>query len=531
LSAGLTGFTIGSVIAATLVRLYFMNNNNNNNNNKNNSSNNEELNDDTNKEVVVGVDRQQQQQLQELPEEIRAEQLSRNTLYFGEEGMKDICGASVLIVGLGGVGSHTAHMLARAGVGYLRLIDFDQVTVSSLNRHACATLEDVGIPKVVAMSNFLKKVCPDPTYMQIDARVQMYTGDLTKDGTIMDLPPNNNNNGSKKWDFVVDAIDDVPTKARLLAHCANHNLRVISCMGAGGKSDITRLHISNLRSASRDPLASKLRQTLKRLLLKNSESSSSRNGDDILEDVDRLATLYSSEKTVVKLADITPEQKEQGIQNFGAVDNMRVRVMPVLGTMPAVMGQSLAAYVLCELGNKPFFPMAGERVGRNVRHKMFQHLKNREKAIRQTIEAENNTTTNDNNNNNDVAHDDTITKDGDKDKNVVVAVVTDPQIIGNKWVGPVQVDMDDMEYIFAEVWRNRCCVTGDTLGTVLEIVRWDISKPSNCQNLVVMGAKSILRFDEAAASNEDGDGRQSIPLPLRQRIQARLATCKIDSKA
>ena len=82
-----------------------------------------------------------------LPPEIRNEMLSRNALYFGDDGMDKITNASVLVIGLGGVGSHTAHMLARAGVQYLRLVDFDQVTLSSLNRHAVATLKDVGLPK------------------------------------------------------------------------------------------------------------------------------------------------------------------------------------------------------------------------------------------------------------------------------------------------------------------------------------------------------------------------------------------------
>ena len=50
----------------------------------------------------------------------------------------------VVVIGLGGVGSHTAHMLLRSGVQYLRIIDFDQVTLSSLNRHAVATQADVG---------------------------------------------------------------------------------------------------------------------------------------------------------------------------------------------------------------------------------------------------------------------------------------------------------------------------------------------------------------------------------------------------
>ena len=56
------------------------------------------------------------------------------------------------MVGLGGVGSHAAHMLARSGIGYLRFIDFDQVTLSSLNQHACATLEDVGIHGILIVA-------------------------------------------------------------------------------------------------------------------------------------------------------------------------------------------------------------------------------------------------------------------------------------------------------------------------------------------------------------------------------------------
>lgn len=71
--------------------------------------------------------------------------------FFGEESFATrVRPAFVVVVGLGGVGSHAAHMLARSGVGRLRVIDFDQVTLSSLNRHAVATLADVGLPKVSA---------------------------------------------------------------------------------------------------------------------------------------------------------------------------------------------------------------------------------------------------------------------------------------------------------------------------------------------------------------------------------------------
>lgn len=431
-----------------------------------------------------------------IPDEIRSEQLSRNELYFGPEGMESIKKASILIVGLGGVGSHTAHMLARAGVGYLRFVDFDQVTLSSLNRHACATLEDVGIPKVECLKRFLYKICGN--HCEIDTRMQMYTGDESKDGDMMVCP-----NG--KWDLIIDAIDDVPTKANLLAHCARNNIRVISCMGAGGKSDMTRLHISDLRSASRDPLASKLRQTLKRVLKKDKDV----HDMSFIEDVDKLAVLFSSEKTVVKLADFTEEQKKEGIHKFGAVDNMRIRVIPVLGTMPAIMGQSLAGLTLCEIGNKPFTPTSGERVGRNVRHRILQHYKNREVKLCDEIEADASP----------------VQQDDSKDQ----SDGRPQRLIDGKWVGSIQIDSDDVEYLLAEVWRNRCCVSGETLGTVLELARWDLSKPSNCQNIVLLGVKAMKAFDKAQV--ETGDGRNSVPEELRKKIDLRLASCKVDSRA
>lgn len=260
-----------------------------------------------------------------VPEALRKEQLSRHELYFGTKGMESIQGARVCVVGLGGVGSHTAIMLARGGVGFLRLIDFDQVTLSSLNRHACATLRDVGIPKVEAVKN----TCLELGVENVEAVAEMYTAESGPG--LLSLPK------GQSWDIVIDCIDDVPTKAALLAKCITTNTRVLSCMGAGGKSDMTRLHVSDLRTASRDPLASKLRQTIKKTMKSFSEKPAD---DSYLDDTDQLTIIYSSEKTVAKLADLTEEQKEEADKTqFGAVDGMRIRVLPVLGPLPAIMGQ------------------------------------------------------------------------------------------------------------------------------------------------------------------------------------------------
>lgn len=422
------------------------------------------------------IDSKDSESSKRIPAELRDEQLSRHTLYFGANGMKRLRDCKIVVIGLGGVGSHTAHMLARSGVGHLRLIDFDQVSLSSLNRHACATLQDVGVPKATCLKNYCLKLCPDDRYLVIEDVVQMYTAD---------------DNGPKllegqEWDLVIDAIDDVPTKASLLAHCIKNKLRAVSCMGAGGKSDPTRLHISDLRTASRDPLASKLRQSLKRLLKDDANKT-------YMDDMDQVSVVYSSEKVVVQLADFTEEQKAEGVHQFGAVDGMRIRILPVLGTMPAIMGQTLAAMALCEVSGKSFSPVTGERVGRNVRNRMFQHLKRRELKIQQQLEQANNE-----------------------------EASNKARMIAGTWVGPVQVDSDDVEYLL-EIWRNRCAVTGDRLGTVLELVRWDLTKPSTCRNLVLMSAHALKRFDES--------GTESVPKSLQRIIAARLEQCRIDSYA
>ncbi|KAL3905719.1 MAG: hypothetical protein SGILL_009562 [Bacillariaceae sp.] len=355
-------------------------------------------------------------------------------------------------------------MLARGGVvKTLRIIDFDQVTLSSLNRHACATLQDVGISKVACV----QKTCQQ-LGVTVDARAEMYT--QQSGPSLLQLPH------GEKWDFVIDCIDDVPTKAALLSYCIQQNIKVLSCMGAGGKSDMTRLHVSDLRTASRDPLASKLRQTLKKRMKAANNNSKVKDGDSYLDDMDRLTIIYSSEKPVVKLADLSEEQKANPNQ-YGAVDNMRIRVLPVLGPLPAIMGQSLAAICLCELGDKPIHqPMTGERVGRNVRHKIYQHLNTREQRI----------------------------KKGEIN-------------IDASFVGPLEIDHDDVEYLLG-VWRNRCAVTGQRLGATLSLARWDLSKPATSDNLVLLSAHALQQLDEK--------GRESVPPVIQQRIETRLAGCR-----
>lgn len=109
----------------------------------------------------------------EYAEHLVREQLARNYAFLGEEGVARVRRASVVIVGCGGVGSWAAVMLARSGVARLRLIDFDYVTLSSLNRHATAGLADVGTPKVQCVARALRGIAP---FVQVEPRIELWRG-------------------------------------------------------------------------------------------------------------------------------------------------------------------------------------------------------------------------------------------------------------------------------------------------------------------------------------------------------------------
>lgn len=171
-----------------------------------------------------------------MEESLMREQLSRIDAFFGREGLEKIRGAFVVVVGVGGVGSHAAHMLARSGVGRLRLVDFDNVTLSSLNRHAVATRADVGMPKVVALKKHLLETVPQceieavPVMFEESAADELLAGNPT---------------------YVLDCIDDVTTKLALLVAVSKKNLPVITATGAGAKADPTRLQIGAMKDCVR----------------------------------------------------------------------------------------------------------------------------------------------------------------------------------------------------------------------------------------------------------------------------------------
>lgn len=287
-------------------------------------------------------------------EELILEQLARNRMFLQDEGLQKLRNAFVVVVGLGGVGSHCVAALARSGVERIRIVDFDQVTLSSLNRHALATLADVGSPKVQCVRKRLEPIVP---WVRVDARGEL----LSSSSQESLLDPWNfelkDDEEGRNVDWVVDAIDNIDTKVELLRYCASKGIKVISAMGAGCKSDPSMVMVGDISTSSEDPLSHATRRRLKVLGVK-----------------DGIPAVFSTEKPGPGKAQLQPingEEVEKGnVGSLGVLPDFRVRILPVLGTMPAIFGYTLASHVICTMAEYPL----DYRVGDRGRDKMYDGM-------------------------------------------------------------------------------------------------------------------------------------------------------------
>jgi tRNA A37 threonylcarbamoyladenosine dehydratase len=212
------------------------------------------------------------------------------------KGVDRIRKSFVVVVGLGGVGSHAAHMLVRSGVQRLRLIDFDQVTLSSLNRHAVATHSDVGTAKAVCLAEHFENICPHAT---IEPIVDLFT--LERAEQLLD----------GHADYVLDCIDNIDTKIELIKYCVDRNIKIISSMGSGAKADPSRICIADISYTQEDALARSVRKRLRKLGIEYG-----------------VPVVYSLEKPgEIGLLPLEDEKVNQA-EDFALLPNFRSRILP-----------------------------------------------------------------------------------------------------------------------------------------------------------------------------------------------------------
>lgn len=174
---------------------------------------------------------------------------TRTEWLLGDEAVSKLKASSVLLFGVGGVGSYTAEALARAGIGRITVVDCDVVSITNINRQIPALNSTVGKAKTEVMAERMRDIAPDADITAVNVFVSPDTIDR------FDF---------SKYDFVIDAVDNVTAKLLIIKGCDDVGTPVISCMGTGNKIDPSRFKISDIYKTEICPLARVMRRELRK---------------------------------------------------------------------------------------------------------------------------------------------------------------------------------------------------------------------------------------------------------------------------
>lgn len=177
--------------------------------------------------------------------------LQRTELLIGEEGVKTLKNAHVLVVGLGGVGAYAAEQICRAGVGTMTVVDGDVVEETNRNRQLPALKSNEGRPKAEILADRFRDINPDII-------LHVFNHYLEHDEITNLLEANT-------YDFVVDAIDTLSPKTFLIAKTLEFGYPLVSSLGAGGKFDPSKVEVTDIAKTYNCKLAKKLRKRLTRM--------------------------------------------------------------------------------------------------------------------------------------------------------------------------------------------------------------------------------------------------------------------------
>ncbi len=175
---------------------------------------------------------------------------SRTEQLLGEEKLERLAGASVVVCGLGAVGSFAVEALARAGIGRLRLVDYDKVSLNNINRQLYALSSTVDMKKAQVAKERVMDINPAcqleimDTFINHDAMESLLSGHV---------------------DVVLDAIDSLSAKVHLIKDSLEKGIHVVSSMGAAGKMDANAITTGDISRTHTCPLARAVRRRLHRM--------------------------------------------------------------------------------------------------------------------------------------------------------------------------------------------------------------------------------------------------------------------------
>lgn len=244
------------------------------------------------------------------------ERLSRLKLLLKEEGLINLNQATVMVLGLGGVGSSCATALARGGVGNLIILDRDVVEESNINRQFVAFYSTIGRVKVDVMTELIHDINPDCHVIgkQVFLTKETVAQELSK------LP---------RPDYIIDCIDTVSQKLAVAEYCTTNQIPLLSSMGAANKLDPTRLKFDYIEKTNYCRLSKVIRQECRK------------------RGIGQLEVLYSNE--------IRPQIKTVS-------GGTKAQTLGSMSYMPPIVGQMLAGKVILRLSGLEPFKVTPKRV-------------------------------------------------------------------------------------------------------------------------------------------------------------------------
>jgi len=245
---------------------------------------------------------------------------SRTELLIGNNGVKRLQDATVMIFGVGGVGSYTVEGLARAGLGHLILVDFDVVSVSNINRQLPALHSTIGEPKVAVMKRRLLDINPE---LKVEVYQELYSSEKAEVFFGQEL------------DYVVDAIDMVTSKVSIAKECLARGIPLISSMGAGNRLTAANYQIGDISKTTGCPLAKAMRKLLR--------------SEGIITGV---KVVYSPDPSVKRQGGgsaMVAEQPSQTLASVAASGITKRQVPGSISFVPSVVGLLLAGEVVRDL--------------------------------------------------------------------------------------------------------------------------------------------------------------------------------------
>lgn len=225
-------------------------------------------------------------------------EFSRTELLLGEEKLNRLRHTAVMVLGVGGVGSHCIEALARCGVGRLILVDHDRVSLSNINRQSIALHSTVGQYKTKVMEEKIRDICPETEVTTYETFV---------------LPENIEQLFAERPDYIIDAIDTVTAKLALAEKAGEYGIPIISSMGTGNKLHGELFEITDISKTSVCPLCRVMRKELR------------------AKGIRHLKVLYSREKPLA----VSPDLSEEGQERRRSIPGSVSFVPPVAGLLIA----------------------------------------------------------------------------------------------------------------------------------------------------------------------------------------------------